>query len=229
MHRFYADGRTEDLFTFSAGDARHADTVLRLKRGDAIEVFYAAQRYSASIESLSDAAMTARCLSPLPDCEPSLQVTLFQGLPKGEKMEWIIQKAVELGVDTIVPVEMRRSVVRLNRDAAEKKQARWQKIAREAGKQSGRAAEVPVELPLSFAGLCERLRTFDVAAAFIMMAGVLITAPSFSLQSEAAAGLLWGMLSSLSYAVLSMINRRFAGRYSGRQICLYEQIMQQSL
>ena len=69
----------------------------------------------------------------------------------------------------------------------------------------------------------EKLRAFDVATALVMVGGVLVTIPEFSIQNQMTAGIAWGMLSSLSYAVLSLMNRRFAGQYSGRVICLYEQ------
>ncbi len=157
MHRFYAEKREGDLFTLSENDRHHADTVLRLKAGSAIEIFSEGQRYSARL--LEDGK--AQFLSPLPQCEPALQVTLFQGLPKGEKMEWIVQKAVELGVSRVVPVEMHRCVMRLKGDQAEKKRERWQKIAREAGKQSGRAVETEVAAPISLSSLCSLLPSFD--------------------------------------------------------------------
>ena len=73
----------------------------------------------------------------------------FQGLPKADKMEWIIQKAVELGIQEIVPVRMARCVVRLEDRDAEKKRDRWQKIARQAGKHSGRCHIPQVTLPRS--------------------------------------------------------------------------------
>lgn len=77
--------------------------------------------------------------------EPTVQVTLYQGLPKGDKMDWIVQKAVELGVQRIVPVEMSRSVARLGANDA-KKQERWQRIADEAAGQCGRGIQ-PRVLP----------------------------------------------------------------------------------
>ena len=161
MHRFYASRLDDGVFTLTPEDARHADTVLRLKPGSLIEIFHAGQRFRAELLHLNPETGQARCLDALPSCEPALQVTLFQGIPKGEKMEWIVQKAVELGVNQIVPVEMHRCVVRLNREQAEKKQARWQKIAREAGKQSGRAIEPRISLPLTLTELCTCLEAYD--------------------------------------------------------------------
>ena len=77
-------------------------------------------------------------------------IVLFQGLPKGDKMELIIQKAVELGATEIVPVEMKRCVVKLDRKKAEKKAERWQTIALGAAKQSKRMQIPTVHMPVTF-------------------------------------------------------------------------------
>ncbi len=81
------------------------------------------------------------------------------GLPKGDKMEWIIQKCVELGVTALVPVQTARCVVRLDERDAAKKQARWQKIADEAAGQSGRGIRPQVSAPLPFRTALARLQT----------------------------------------------------------------------
>ena len=82
--------------------------------------------------------------------ELPVSITLYQGLPKAEKMELIVQKAVELGAAAIIPVEMHRSVVRLDEKKAAAKQKRWQAIAEAAAKQAGRSVIPEVALPLSF-------------------------------------------------------------------------------
>ena len=140
MHRFYADpGRSSGELAFlSAEDARHAATVLRLKQGNRIEIILDARRYDAEILSVSGSGINARLLLPLPSTEPALKVTLFQGIPKADKMDFIVQKATELGVSRIVPVLMARCVSRPDPKDMARKQERWRKIAREAGKQSGR-------------------------------------------------------------------------------------------
>ena len=114
MHRFYADPAQSDgqLFVLDAEDARHAGKVLRLRPGDEVEVFWNGQRFLSALESLSADRVTLRPLSPLPSTEPSLSVTLFQGLPKSDKMDWIVQKSVELGVSRIVPVASSASMKR---------------------------------------------------------------------------------------------------------------------
>lgn len=143
MHRFYADGLGEigSLVTLSEEDARHASRVLRMQPGDAAELFLDGRRFSAVIAEMTAEGVTARLISELPSTEAKLRITLYQGLPKAEKMELIVQKAVELGAARVVPVAMSRCVVQLSAKDGAKKQERWQKIAREACKQSGRCPD----------------------------------------------------------------------------------------
>jgi len=140
MHRFYPDpALSKDDFEFlTADDSRHALTVLRLKAGTQVEVISGGLRWLAEIVGEESRIVCVRKLSLLPSTEPKLAVTLFQGIPKADKMDWIVQKATELGVSRIIPVAMERSVVRLSEADGRKKTERWQKISREAGKQCGR-------------------------------------------------------------------------------------------
>jgi 16S rRNA (uracil1498-N3)-methyltransferase len=150
MHRFYADPEKSeaDSFVLTPEDARHALKVLRMKEGEPAEIILEGKRYIARITEASDALVKLSPETLLPSTEPALAVTLFQGLPKGDKMDWIVQKAVELGVARIVPVAFSRCVVRLNEKDGMKKRDRWQKIAREAGKQSGRCVIPEVLSPV---------------------------------------------------------------------------------
>ncbi len=151
MHRFYADpDRIPDDATafLTPEDAHHAMNVLRLKRGSPVELIDHGTRFSATIESTDGRNVMLRKTGVLPSTETSVFFTLFQGLPKGDKMEQIVQKAAELGVSRIIPVAMSRCVVRLNEKDALRKQERWQKIVREACKQSGRCIVPEVSLPV---------------------------------------------------------------------------------
>ena len=152
MHRFYADPERSDgnVFVLTPEDTLHALKVLRMKEGDLAEIIFGGNRCTARIIGTSDSLVRLSPEDPLLSAEPALSVTLFQGLPKGDKMEWIVQKAVELGAVKIVPVAFSRCVVRLNEKDGEKKRERWQKIAREAGKQSGRCVIPEVSRPVSF-------------------------------------------------------------------------------
>ena len=164
MHRFYADDTpaADGLVRLGEEDAHHASRVLRMKPGDAAEMFMHGKRFFAEIASM-EGAVTLRLLDELPSTEARLRVTLYQGLPKAEKMELIVQKAVELGAAAVVPVSMSRCVVQLNQKDGAKKQERWQRIAREACKQSGRCLQMQVEAPISFKELVRRLPGHEAA------------------------------------------------------------------
>ena len=152
------DGRA----ALDAQDAQHAQRVLRLQVGDAVELMDRGRRYAASIESAGSDGVRVRVGEALPSSEPRVQVTLFQGLPKAEKMEWILQKCTELGVYDVQPVVMERCVVQLKEKDGEKKRERWQKIAREAAKQCGRAQIPQVHAPATLRALEKTLSSMDL-------------------------------------------------------------------
>ena len=156
MHRFYPDPSRggDGLEYLTKEDAHHALKVLRLHEGDRVEILTGDGRWIAGIDRIQGEAVALRKMDPLPSTEPSLKVTLFQGLPKADKMDQIVQKATELGVSRIVPVAMERSVTRIAPADSARKTERWQKIAREAGKQSGRCVIPVVEPPLTVSRLC---------------------------------------------------------------------------
>ena len=151
MHRFYTetDQGPDGLVELSREDARHAVTVLRLKPGQHVEIMMNGFRRDAEIVSACTDRVIVRILSDLPSTEPSLSVTLYQGLPKADKMDLIVQKSTELGVSRIIPVIMERCVVRPDPKDMAKKTIRWKKIAREAGKQSGRCIIPDITDPVS--------------------------------------------------------------------------------
>ena len=165
MHRFYAQGAGEigSVVALSEEDAHHAARVLRMKVGDAAELFLDGRRFAAEIADMTAEGVTARLLRELPSTETALRVTLYQGLPKADKMELIVQKAVELGAARVVPVAMSRCVVQLSAKDGAKKQERWQKIAREACKQSGRCQMMAVDAPISFPALLTELPQHEAA------------------------------------------------------------------
>ena len=150
MHRFYADpGRRDGNSLFlSADDARHAVTVLRLKPGQHVELIMDQERWEAEIISTDSRNVCVRLVSALPSTEAKLTITLFQGLPKADKMDLIVQKATELGVCRIVPVLMNRCVSRPEPKDFPRKLDRWRKIVREAGKQSGRCLTPEITDPI---------------------------------------------------------------------------------
>jgi len=141
MYNFFANegSRSGDIFTLTGADCNHIKNVLRMRENDKILISENGQSHLCEIESLSEAAVTARVLEEnYRETELPIKIHLFQGLPKSDKMELIIQKAVELGVYEIIPVEMHRSVVKLDEKKKESRRARWQAIAESAAKQSKR-------------------------------------------------------------------------------------------
>lgn len=140
MHRFFIEKPFNDTMVITGGDARHISKVLRMQPEDKLQVVSDdGITCLAEVTAIDGDSVTVRCIEKLAELhEPRVKITLAQGLAKGEKMEFIIQKAVELGATSIVPVAMDHSVVRLDGAKAPKKVERWQKIAESAAKQSKR-------------------------------------------------------------------------------------------
>ena len=160
MSRFFVAPVTGDTAVVTGQDAHHIARVLRMQVGDALTLCDAnGMDYECEICSLDDGEIRLHvCERHACVTEPSTTVTLYQGLPKSEKMEWIIQKCVEIGITRIVPVAMSRCVVKLTEKDGEKKQARWQKIAAGAAEQSGRGIIPKVETPISFDTLIKNIK-----------------------------------------------------------------------
>ena len=140
MHRFFIPQLYNEEMSITGVDAKHIGKVLRMQPGDKLQVVSDdGVSALAEVTAISETTVTVRCLEVLAEShEPAVKITLAQGLAKGEKMDFIIQKAVELGAYSIVPVAMEHSVVRLDGAKADKKVERWQKIAEAAAKQSKR-------------------------------------------------------------------------------------------
>ena len=143
MYQFFVESGQigEDSVMIEGSDVNHIKNVLRMKPGEKIRISGpAGENYFCEIAEIEDSFVRASILekdetgTELPN-----RIYLFQGLPKNDKMELIIQKAVELGVYEIVPVMMKRCVVKLGDEKKiQKKQERWQAIAEAAAKQSKR-------------------------------------------------------------------------------------------
>lgn len=140
MHRFFIPQFYAAEMVIKDVDAKHISKVLRMQPGDKIQIVSDdGVTAIAEIVSLQADNVVVKCLEKLAEShEPSVNITLAQGLAKGEKMDFIIQKAVEMSASSIVPVAMEHSVVRLEGAKADKKVERWQKIAEAAAKQSKR-------------------------------------------------------------------------------------------
>ncbi|MDD5723716.1 MAG: 16S rRNA (uracil(1498)-N(3))-methyltransferase [Syntrophales bacterium] len=141
--------------------------VLRLKEGDRLILFDGVgHEYKAVIKDLSSRAVHLDVITKEDIRLPETRITLAQSLPKGSKMEFIIQKATELGVSRIVPFISSRSIPRLTGDRATGKAARWRKVAVEASRQSGRGDVPEVSEIVSFD---EMLRSADGDALRIIL------------------------------------------------------------
>jgi len=153
MHRFIVDSLITEIgqeIVLNQEESDHASKVLRLKVGEEVQLLDGENRYEAvltDVSGLVSARVTALCASP----EAPSRAVLLQGLPKADKLEMIVQKATELGVWQIWPVEMLRSVAKADKGMKDaRKRERLQRIALEAAKQSGRAhvPEVSLTCPL---------------------------------------------------------------------------------
>ncbi|MBQ9860700.1 MAG: 16S rRNA (uracil(1498)-N(3))-methyltransferase [Clostridia bacterium] len=173
MSRFFVAPFDGDTAVISGQDAHHIARVLRMKVGDPLTLCDAhGTDYACEILSIDDGEISLCVCDRMPSAtEPTTAVTLYQGLPKSEKMEWIIQKCVEIGITRIVPVAMSRCVVKLNAADGEKKRSRWQKIAAGAAEQSGRGIIPEVAAPISFGAMLAALKD-EYAVTFYEGGGV---------------------------------------------------------
>ncbi len=141
MFNFFVDdtARVNGGYNISGNDYNHIVNVLRMNVGERFLVSFEGRSDLCEIETLEEQSVFAKIVEEnYQNTELPLEIFLFQGLPKGDKMEFIIQKTVELGVDTIVPTEMSHCVVKLDDKKKKSKTARWQAIAESAAKQSKR-------------------------------------------------------------------------------------------
>lgn len=142
MPRFFIKGKQikEKTIEILDEDVKHIKNVLRKKVGDQLEICNQenGKNYKCQIARFSEESIIAEILEEIEVVESRIKVDIYQGLPKADKMELIIQKSVELGANAIIPVAMKRCVVKIASKDENKKMERWQKIAESAAKQSGR-------------------------------------------------------------------------------------------
>ncbi|HEX3022255.1 MAG TPA: 16S rRNA (uracil(1498)-N(3))-methyltransferase [Lachnospiraceae bacterium] len=153
MYRFYVEDSQigDEIVTIEGSDVNHIKNVLRMRIDEELILCNGkGEDYHCAIENMSSDTVEARINQVVEtDTELPAKIYLFQGLPKKDKMELIIQKAVELGVYQIIPVMMKRTVVKLDdRKKEQKKLERWQSIATSAAKQSGRGI-IPEVCPVA--------------------------------------------------------------------------------
>ena len=168
MARFFLSRDAMDLaagvIPIAGDDAHHIAYSLRMAVGDRLTVCDMQKtEYSCTVTSIKPELVLLHIDEIRENStELPLEICLYQSLPKGDKMDYIVQKAVELGVTSVIPVAGARCIVKLDEKNAQKKVARWQKIAEEAAKQCGRGIIPHIGMPITFAQAIEAGRKTDL-------------------------------------------------------------------
>lgn len=169
MYQFFVEpsqiNETEKSVIIRGGDVNHIKNVLRMKIGEELSVSNGqdGREYRCGIKAFAEDCVECELRFIKQDsAELPCRIYLFQGLPKADKMEWIIQKTVELGVYQVIPVETNRCVVKLDKKKAESRVARWQAISQAAAKQSRRGIIPEVTQPVSFQEAVRLAAAMDV-------------------------------------------------------------------
>lgn len=166
MHQFFVTPMQvrEDRIYIEGQDVNHIKNVLRMKVGEQLKISDGNnKRYLCEIEEMTAQEVCVHIVEEQQvNTELSSKIYLFQGLPKGDKMELIVQKAVELGVYEVIPVATKRAVVKLDEKKAAKKVERWNTIAESGAKQSGRNVIPKVANVMSYKEALAYAKELDV-------------------------------------------------------------------
>ena len=167
MYQFFVEENqmTGNTISILGSDVNHIKNVLRMKSGERVRVSISdnGRSFFGTLDKITEDEVTVLIESEDENgTELSNRIYLFQGLPKGDKMELIIQKAVELGVYEIIPVAMKNCVVKLDDKKAASKVKRWQAISESAAKQSKRTLIPTIQMPLSWKEAIKRAEDLDV-------------------------------------------------------------------
>lgn len=155
----------ENKIEILGSDVNHIKNVLRLKLGDKIQICNqdTSQNYIGEISNMDKQKIQIEVIQKIEAiAESNVELHIFQGLPKADKMELIIQKGTELGVSQFIPVAFKRSIVKLDRKDEQKKLERWQKIAEVAAKQSKRDVVPEIKQILSVKNICNLMNEYDI-------------------------------------------------------------------
>ena len=155
----------KDKIVIQNDDVNHIKNVLRAKVDDKIDIcdYNTSKNYVCEIEEIEDKVIRCKIIEEIDsNVESEIKVSIFQGIPKVDKMELVIQKSVELGAYDITPIEMKRCVVKLKEKDKTKKIQRWQKISEVAAKQSGRDIIPNINNIININKLCESLEKYDL-------------------------------------------------------------------
>lgn len=173
MPRFFVDKKPNDSFVVTGDDAFHIGRSLRMKPGEEITLCFEGIDYFGFVDKITEDEVFVKISYSQPSkSEPDVFLTLYQALPKGDKMELIIQKAVELGVSRIVPVLTDRCVSRPDEKSFGKKLLRYQKIAESAAKQSGRGIIPEISQIINVKQAVREFEKYDVSLVCYEKGGV---------------------------------------------------------
>ena len=165
MPRFFVkeNQKQNNQITIIGEDVNHIKNVIRKQIGDNIEICNKDNKksYKCEITKIEENQITTEIIEELISQEDNIIVDIYQGLPKADKMELIIQKSVELGANAIIPVDMKRCVVKLDSKSEEKKIERWQKISESAAKQCGRNNIPEVKHLVNIKDICNKIKDYD--------------------------------------------------------------------
>ena len=163
MQRYFVEqqANTTNEFIISGENARHISKVMRMLPGDEIIVVHENVAYICEIQAIDQDVSVRQTGKTIPSPEMPLKVDIACGLPKGDKLELIAQKATELGMHALIPFAAERSIVKWDDKKAKKNQERLQKIAQEAAEQSHRTYVPQVVQPLSFKQLIQSFSSYD--------------------------------------------------------------------
>ena len=163
---FVAENQIDNnKITIIGDDVNHIKNVLRQKSGDKITICDTSkeQDYLCKIDKIEEKSIDCNIIEKLENnTESNVKVTIFQGLPKADKLELVIQKSVELGAYDITPLQMKRCVVKLNEKDKLKKIQRWQKISEVAAKQCGRNIIPKINNIVNVKEVCNLCNEYDI-------------------------------------------------------------------
>jgi 16S rRNA (uracil1498-N3)-methyltransferase len=146
-------------------DVNHIKNVLRLAEGEKIKICNSdsVENFICEISKIEAKSIICNILEKVPgEAEGNVELHIYQGLPKADKMELVIQKGTELGVTEFIPVNFKRSIVKITGKDETKKIDRWQKIAEVASKQSGRDIIPKVSNIINIKNICENIKKYDI-------------------------------------------------------------------
>lgn len=166
MYKFFVKNeKIEDKIEIIGDDVNHIKNVLRLKKGDSILIGnkITSKTYNCEIEDVMEEKIICNNINEIENTTEALTyIHIFQGLPKADKFEFIIEKCTEIGVKEITPVIMKRTVVKLGDKDKLKKMLRWQKIAEVSAKQSKRDCILKINDIIDFKNIFKKVEKYDI-------------------------------------------------------------------